>query len=44
MIAGDLSNFITVPSRVDFLPGPYTSKFISFAKAYLNFLSDKLAR
>ena len=38
-----LSNFIGVRSQVDFLPGACTSKFISFANSYPNFLSDKLA-
>ena len=40
---GDLSKFITVRSRVDFIPTAFTSKFISFAKSYNNFLSDILA-
>ena len=40
---GDLSNFIEVLSRVDFLPKPFTSKCISFAKSYISFLSDSLA-
>ena len=44
MIAGDLINFISVRSRVDLLPGPLTSNYISFAKSYINFLCDKLAR
>ena len=41
---GDLINFISVRSRVGFLPCPLSSKCISFAKSYINFLSDKLAR
>ena len=41
---GDLSNFRRVLYRVDFLPEPFTSKCISFAKSYINFLSDNLAR
>ena len=44
MIAGDLSNFVRVRSRVDLLPTPFTSERLSFAKSYPNFLSDKLAR
>ena len=44
IIADGLSNFISVQSLVDFLPCPLLSKCISFAKAYINFLSDKLAR
>ena len=40
MIAGDLSIFISVLSRVDFLPGALTTKYISFAKSYIKFLSD----
>ena len=43
-IAGDLSNFMRVRSRVDFLPRAFTSNYISFAKSYNNFLSAKLAR
>ena len=41
---GDLSNFESVRSRADFLPVALRSNFISFAKAYVTFLSDKLAR
>ena len=41
---GDLSDFISVLSLLFLLPGPFTSKFISFDKSYINFLSDKLAR
>ena len=41
---GELSNFISFLSRIDLLPGAFVSKCISFAKSYLNFLSDKLAR
>ena len=41
---GDLSNFIRFLSRVDFLPRAFKSKFISFAKSYINLLSCKLAR
>ena len=41
---GDLSIFTRVLSRVDFLPKPFTSKYNSFAKSYINFLSDNLAR
>ena len=41
---GDLSNFICVPSQVDFLPRALTSKYISFANSYFNFLLDKLGR
>ena len=44
MIAGDFSNFISVRSRANLSPGPLTSKCISFAKSYNNFLSAKLAR
>ena len=40
----ELGNFISVLSRVDFLPIAFRSKFISFAKSYNNFLSDDLAR
>ena len=43
MIAGELGNFIRVLSRVDVLPTRLSSKCISFAKSYINFLSDKLA-
>ena len=43
IIAGDFSNFISVRSRVDLLPITLTSKSISFAKSYINFLSAKLA-
>ena len=41
---GELSNFISLLARVDLLPGAFRSKCISFAKSYINFLSDKLAR
>ena len=41
---GDLSNFMSVRSRVDLLPGAFRSKLISFAKSYISFLSCKLAR
>ena len=41
---GDLGNLISVPSRLDLLPGAFTSKYISFAKSYIMFLSDNLAR
>ena len=41
---GDLSYFIRVLSPVDFLPTSFRSKFISFAKSYISFLSAKLAR
>ena len=44
MTAGDLSNFISVLSRVDLLPWAFMSKFISSAKSYIDFLSCKLAR
>ena len=44
MIAGDLTNFIGVLSLADFLPCPLSSKCISFAKSYINFLSCQLAR
>ena len=44
LIAGDFSNFIRVLSQVEFLSGAFKSKCISFAKSYINFLSDKLAR
>ena len=44
VIAGDLSNFVRVRSRVDFLPCPLSSKCNSFAKSYISFLSVKLAR
>ena len=43
-IAGYLSNIISKRSRVELLPVVFTSNYISFAKAYLNFLSNKLAR
>ena len=36
---GDLSNFISVRSRVDLLPVAFTQKFISFAKSYIITLS-----
>ena len=39
----DLSNFITVQSQVDLLPGPRTSKCISFGISYINVSSNKLA-
>ena len=41
---GDLSNLISDLSGLDLLPWASTSKDISFAKSYINFLSDKLAR
>ena len=41
---GDLSIFISVLPQVDLLPVVFTSKYISFAKSYDNFLYDKLAR
>ena len=41
---GDSSNLISVLSRVDLLPGAFTSKYISFARSYIKFLSDKLAQ
>ena len=41
---GDLSSFIRVPSRVDFLPIAFRSQFISFTKSYNSFLSDNFAR
>ena len=41
---GKLSNFTSVRSRVNLLLVAFTSKFISFAKSYINFLSDFLAR
>ena len=41
---GYLSSFIRVLSRVDLLPRAFVSKFISFAKSYVNLLSTKLAR
>ena len=44
MIAGDLSNFISVRFQVDLLPGPFTLKCIPSAKSYNSFLSGKLAR
>ena len=44
VIAGDLSNFISVLSRVVLLPQAFVSKFISFAKSYISFLSCILAR
>ena len=37
VILVDLSNFISVRSRVDFLPVAFTSKYVSFAKSYNNF-------
>ena len=40
---GDLNNFISVRSP-DLLILAFTSKFISFANSYNNFLSGKLAR
>ena len=40
---GDLTNFISVLSRVDLLTWAFKSKIISFAKSYINFLSAKLA-
>ena len=43
IILGELSNFISVQSLVDLLPTRLSSKCISFAKSYINFLSDKLA-
>ena len=44
MIAGELSNFIRALSQVDLLPTRLSSKCISLAKSYINFLSAKLAR
>ena len=44
MIAGDLSNFMSVRSRLVFLPENFTSKVIYFANSYKIFLKDKLAR
>ena len=44
IITGDLSHFIRVLSRVDLLAKAFVSNFISFAKSYINFLPDKLAR
>ena len=41
---GELSNFISFLSRVDLLPGAFRSKCISFAKSFINLLSEKLAR
>ena len=41
---GDLSNYIRVLSRVDFLLIAFRSNFNSFAKLYFNFLSDNSAR
>ena len=41
---GNFSNFIRVLPQVDLIPGAFRSKFISFAKSYINFFSDKLAR
>ena len=41
---GDLSNFIRVLSRVDFLPIAFRSEFNYFTKSYINLLSDNLAR
>ena len=40
---GQLSSSIRVLSRVDFLPTRLSSKYVSFANSYINFLSDKLA-
>ena len=34
---GDLINFISVLSQVDFLPKAFRSKIISLAKSYINF-------
>ena len=34
MMAGDLSNFLSVLSLIDFLPGALTSEYISFANSY----------
>ena len=41
---GELSNFISFLSRIDLLPKDFVSNFISIAKSYIKFLSDKLAR
>ena len=41
---GDLNNFISVLSRVDLLTKAFVSKFISFAKSYIRFLSCISAR
>ena len=41
---GGISNFISVLPRVNLLPKDFVSKFISFAKPYISFLSCKLAR
>ena len=41
---GDSGNFRIVQSIVDLLPRAFTTKYISFAKSYINFLSDKLAK
>ena len=41
---GDLSTFIRVLLRIDFLPIAFRSKFNSYAKSYKFFLSDNLAR
>ena len=43
MIAGELSELISVRSRVDLLPGYLTSKFNFLCKILYYFLSDKLA-
>ena len=43
MIAGDLSNFISVRSLVFLLPGPLISRCISLAKSCKSLWSDKLA-
>ena len=44
IIAGALSSFISYRSLVDFVRCLLSSKSISFAKLYFNFLSVKLAR
>ena len=41
---GYLSIFISVLSLLLLLPWAFTSKFLSFANSYIDFISDKLAR
>ena len=41
---GDLSNHESDLSQLDLLPEAFTSKHLSFAKSYIYFLSNKLAR
>ena len=44
IIIGDLSNFISMRSRVDLIPTAFISTYVSFAESYHKFSSNKLSR